>query len=66
MPIEWVSTRQIGKELNMDYRTFQTNYADKWPPERTSGSNKYWKRSTVNKIKEKEFGIIIDPEVEIS
>lgn len=37
MPIEWVSTRQIGKELNMDYRTFQTNYADKWPPERTSG-----------------------------
>ena len=55
--IKWYSTTAAAHALGYkDRRTFQTNHADKYPPDRVRGKFCWWKEETLEKIKREEFG----------
>lgn len=62
MPLEWVTMTDLAKECGIHPRTFRNNYLKKWPAEREVGDRRWWKRSTVDKIKADEFHIEPSPE----
>lgn len=62
MPLEWVTMTDLAKECGMYPRTFRNRYLEKWPPDREVGDRRWWKRSTVDKIKAIEFNIEPNPE----
>lgn len=61
--IEWLTLKDVTEELGFkDTRTFKDNYLEKYPPDREQGRRKWWKRSTVERIKEAEFAEETDEE----
>ena len=57
--IRWLSMRETANELGFkDPRTFRDNYMEQYPPDRTNKQLKWWKQSTVDRIKEIEFSDI--------
>lgn len=54
--IKWLNLREVANECGFkDPRTFRDNYMDQYPPDRTNKQLKWWKQTTVNRIKEIEF-----------
>lgn len=54
--IKWLNLREVANELGFkDPRTFRDNYMSDYPPDRTNAQLKWWKQTTVDRIKEVEF-----------
>jgi|26BtaG_2_1085354.scaffolds.fasta_scaffold05848_2 hypothetical protein len=54
--IKWLNLREVANECGFkDPRTFRENYMGKYPPDRTNAQLKWWKQTTVDRIKEIEF-----------
>lgn len=54
--IEWLTLREVAQECGFkDPRTFRDNYMDQYPPDRTNKQLKWWKKTTVDRIKAIEF-----------
>lgn len=55
--IKWFNLKEVTNECGFkDTRTFISNYADTYPPDRTSGRCKWWTDATVERIKQDIFG----------
>ena len=62
--IRWLSMREAAVACGFkDARTFKVNYIEKYPPDRTQGNKKWWKETTIESIKQKEFGVVIDSDL---
>lgn len=54
--IKWLSLKEVANELGFkDPRTFRDNYMAQYPPDRTNAQLKWWKQTTVDRIKKVEF-----------
>lgn len=54
--IKWMNLREVANECGFkDPRTFRDNYMAQYPPDRTNKQLKWWKQTTVDRIKEVEF-----------
>lgn len=54
--IKWLNLREVANECGFkDPRTFRNNYMSDYPPDRTNKQLKWWKQTTVDRIKEIEF-----------
>ncbi|MGO2504790.1 MAG: hypothetical protein ACTH7L_01605 [Psychrobacter alimentarius] len=54
--IRWLTLTDVANECGFkDPRTFKKHYMDKYPPDRTNAQLKWWKETTVDRIKEVEF-----------
>lgn len=54
--IKWMNLREVTNECGFaDTRTFLKHYIETYPPDRQTGDRKWWKKTTVDRIKEIEF-----------